>query len=412
MHWRVMMFAVAVAFLGASVAGQDHSDIESAIDALAATYTEGWNSGDAAACASTYTEDAYSIQITGERFDGRSAIEGNIQETLTRNGSSTIEIVRTSMHVVKPDLVVVDGTWTVSGSSAETRRRAASTRSSPRTRTGSGAFGRANQRSRRHRVSRASLDTDAELESYRERVRAGVFRRTTSGVAPGLVQANVVILPSALASDFRAFCERNPRPCPLLDETEPGEPVARSVAPSADLRTDVPLYRIYRDGELDAEMENILELWRDDLVGFLLGCSFTFESALVENGIPLRHQEEGKVVPMFITNRACEPSGAFTGPMVVSMRPIPVSREAEVRAITGEFPRAHGEPVHVGDPAELGIEDVDRPDFGESVRIGQGEVPAFWACGVTPQAVARNARPELLITHAPGHMLVTDARYS
>jgi len=242
----------------------------------------------------------------------------------------------------------------------------------------------------------------------RAEIRAGRFPGTTSGACPGYVQTNLVILPASLARDFRRFCERNPRPCPLVEQTAPGEVSPRESAPGADLRTDAPLYRIYRNGELEREVSEIDAFWRDDLVSFLLGCSFTFEAALSRAGIRLRHQEEGTVVPMYVTNRATVPAGSFEGPLVVSMRPVPAQRVDEVRKITARYPGSHGEPVHVGTPRALGIEDLSRPDYGDAVAIADDESPAFWACGVTPQAVARHARPELLITHAPGHMFVTD----
>jgi uncharacterized protein YcsI (UPF0317 family) len=246
-----------------------------------------------------------------------------------------------------------------------------------------------------------------ELARLRAEIRSGRFRRTTSGLCPGVVQANLVILPRDLASDFRLFCERNPRACPLLEETEPGEVSPRS-APSADLRTDAPLYRVYRDGALEAEVTDLTLFWRPDLVSFLLGCSFTFERSLVEAGISLRHQEQGTVVPMYVAGLPTEEAGIFSGPLVVSMRPIHESRIAEVRAICKRYPLAHGEPIHVGEPHALGITDLRRPDYGDAVTLREGELPVFWACGVTPQAVALQAKPEILLTHAPGHMFLTD----
>jgi uncharacterized protein YcsI (UPF0317 family) len=249
---------------------------------------------------------------------------------------------------------------------------------------------------------------DAELASLREAIRAGRFRETTSGCLPGRVQANLVILPVSLAADFRLFCERNPRPCPLLEETDPGDVSPRRTAPSADVRTDAPRYRIYERGRLAAEVGDISSYWRDDLVTFLLGCSFTFERALTEAGIPLRHQEQGKVVPMYVTSIATSPAGIFQGPLVVSMRPVPESLVATAVAVTERFPLAHGAPVSIGGAEALGIRELARPDFGEPVEIRDGDVPLFWACGVTPQAVALRAKPELLITHAPGHMFFTD----
>jgi uncharacterized protein YcsI (UPF0317 family) len=231
-------------------------------------------------------------------------------------------------------------------------------------------------------------------------------------MALGHVQANLVVVPRDLAFDFLLFCQRNPQPCPLLEVTDPGSPEPRGVAPGADLRTDLPRYRVWRYGVLVDEPTDLWDWWRDDLVSFLLGCSFTFENALMQAGLPLRHIEQGRNVPMYRTSMACRPAGAFHGPMVVSMRPLtPAHAEAATR-ICRRFPRAHGCPVHVGDPAAIGIADLGRPDFGEVVEVRAGEVPVFWACGVTPQAVAVEARPPLLLTHSPGHMFLTDLRDS
>lgn len=245
---------------------------------------------------------------------------------------------------------------------------------------------------------------------WRARIRSGEWDRPTAGLVPGYVQANVVILPERYALSFLQFCERNPKPCPLVDVTDPGDPTPRHAAPRSDLRTDVPRYRVYRYGELTEERTDIRDLWTSDLVGFLLGCSFTFEAALLRNGIPLRHLERGCNVPMYVTNRMCVPAGPFSGPLVVSMRPIPAPDVDRAVRITARYPLAHGSPVHVGDPARLGIADLARPDYGDPVPIQEGEVPVFWACGVTPQAVAQHARLPLLITHAPGHMFLTDLR--
>jgi len=243
---------------------------------------------------------------------------------------------------------------------------------------------------------------------WRAEIRAGHWRRPTAGLAAGYVQANLVVVPEAHAADFRLFCDRNPGPCPLLDVTAPGDPVPRVAAPDADLRTDVPLYRVYRDGELVEERPDLVGLWRDDLVAFLLGCSFTFEDALQDAGIPVRHLQRQSNVSVYITNRMCEPAGLFVGPMVVSMRPFAHADIARVTEITARYPFAHGAPLHAGDPAVLGILDLDHPDYGDAVPIEPGEVPVFWACGVTPQAVATRTRLPLMITHAPGHMFLTD----
>ena len=242
----------------------------------------------------------------------------------------------------------------------------------------------------------------------RERIRRGEWTGPTVGCSDGYVQANLVVLPQRLAGDFLLFCERNPGPCPLLEATRPGEFEPLDTAPGADLRTDVPRYRIYEGGSLQAEVTSLLSIWNEDLVAFLLGCSFTFDDLLVKAGIPVRHREEGRNVSMYVTSRACAPAGPFIGPLVVSMRPIPAGLVARATEITARLPLAHGAPVHVGDPQAIGIADLSRPDFGDSVTVAPGEVPVFWACGVTPQAVAMEAKPELMITHAPGHMFLTD----
>ena len=241
-------------------------------------------------------------------------------------------------------------------------------------------------------------------------IRQGQWRKPTAGLAPGYVQANLVLLPRELAYDFLLFAQRNPKPCPILEVTDTGLPEPRLTAPGADLRTDVPKYRIYRDGTFVQEGTDLLGVWTSDLVAFLLGCSFTFETGLLQAGIPVRHIEEGKNVSMFITSIPCMPAGAFSGPLVVTMRPIPASLVSRAVQISGRFPAAHGAPVHVGDPGALGIRDLGRPDFGDPVTIRPGEAPVFWACGVTPQAVAMQAKPPLMISHAPGHMFITDMR--
>jgi uncharacterized protein YcsI (UPF0317 family) len=217
-----------------------------------------------------------------------------------------------------------------------------------------------------------------------------------------------VIVPAPLAANFREFCARNPGPCPLLDETEPGSFEPKHVAPGADLRTDLPRYRIYTDGTLTAEVDSLVDAWRPDFVGFLLGCSFTFESALARAGIPLRHIELGRNIAMYRTNRPCQPAGPFHGPLVVSMRPVPLDRVPDAVRLTARLPRAHGAPVHIGDPAALGIADLARPDYGDPLPVRKGETPVFWACGVTPQAAAEAAQLPLLISHAPGYMFITD----
>jgi len=249
-----------------------------------------------------------------------------------------------------------------------------------------------------------------EPREVRQQIREGKWRQPTAGLAPGFVQANLVILPRDLAFDFLLFSQRNPKPCPVIEVTDVGSSEPKLSAPGADLRTDVPRYCVYRDGALASEVTDLRSVWRDDFVSFLLGCSFTFESALLQAGVPVRHIEEGRNVPMFITSIPCAPAGVFRGPLVVTMRPIPAPLVARAVQISGRYPGVHGAPVHLGDPATIGIRDLQAPDFGDAVTIRPGEVPVFWACGVTPQAVAMQAKPPLMLTHAPGHMFITDLR--
>lgn len=251
------------------------------------------------------------------------------------------------------------------------------------------------------------FSTPAEL---RRAIRSGEFTAPTAGLCPGFVQTNVVIVPQAFADEFAEFCRLNPQPCPLVCRTPPGswEPDA---APGADLRTDVPRYRLFRHGVAEtAEPTDVRDLWRDDFVGFLLGCSFTFEAGLVAAGLPVRHIDEGRNVPMFRTNRPCATAGRFAGPLVVSMRPYRPEQVDAVVAVTSRYPAMHGGPVHVGDPAALGIANIQQPDFGDAVTVRDGEVPVFWACGVTPQLALLAAKPEIAVTHSPGCMFVTDLR--
>ena len=249
--------------------------------------------------------------------------------------------------------------------------------------------------------------TPSEL---RELIRSREFAENTAGMAPGYVQANLAILPRDLAFDFLLFCQRNPKPCPLLEVVEAGSTEPRQTAPGADLRTDAPRYRIYEKGSLVDETLDISEHWRDDFVSFLLGCSFSFETAMERSGIPLRHLEAGTNVSMFITNLQTVPAGVFSGPMVVSMRPIPKDKLVRTVQVTSRFPGVHGAPIHIGDPGAIGIREIGSPDLGDPLEIRDGEVPVFWACGVTPQAVAMNSKPSLMITHSPGHMFITDLR--
>ena len=243
-------------------------------------------------------------------------------------------------------------------------------------------------------------------------IRAGEYGGATGGLASGFVQANLVVLPGEYAFDFLKFCVRNPRPCPILEVTEAGDPEPVVTAPGADLRTDVPAYRVYENGEPVEEPRSIEHLWEDDLVAFLLGCSFTFEAALLAAGLRVAHVEQGRNVPMYVTNRDCVPSGPFAGPMVVSMRPYRADELPLVVGVSGRYPSMHGAPVHIGDPEALGISDLSSPEFGDAIDIAEDQLPVFWACGVTPQAVAMKARPPMMITHSPGHMFVTDRLHS
>jgi uncharacterized protein YcsI (UPF0317 family) len=252
------------------------------------------------------------------------------------------------------------------------------------------------------------MHRSATVAEIRQAIRRGEHTGGTAALAPGHVQANLVVLPRQHAYDFLLFCQRNPRPCPVLEVTDPGDPEPIGVAPGADLRTDLPRYRVYRAGQPDEEVTDLWDPWREDLVAFLLGCSFTFDAALQAAGVPVRHLEAGTIVPMYRTTLACRPAGVFRGPLVVSMRPVPAALVARASTLTARHPLAHGGPVHVGAPAELGILDLDRPDWGDPVEIREGELPVFWACGVTPQAAVREVELPLAITHAPGHMFITD----
>ena len=239
-------------------------------------------------------------------------------------------------------------------------------------------------------------------------IRRGELLRPTCGLVPGYTQANLVVLPKEFAFDFLLFCQRNPKPCPVLEVLEPGSYQPVLTAPTADIRVDVALYRIYRDGKLISEERDITKYWNREMVSFLLGCSFTFETALIRAGISLRHIDEGKNVSMYVTNIQTTPAGMFFGPLVVSMRPIPLAKVVRSVQITSRFPMVHGAPVHIGDPERIGIADLARPDYGDPVEVKDDESPVFWACGVTPQAVALKSKPRLMITHSPGHMFITD----
>ncbi|SFS18458.1 Uncharacterized protein YcsI, UPF0317 family [Agrococcus baldri] len=257
-------------------------------------------------------------------------------------------------------------------------------------------------------AARASAAHIEQARAARASYRAG-SAAPTSGVAHGLVQANLIAVPADWAFETLLFAQRNPKPCPVLEVLEAGATESR-LAPGSDIRTDIPAYRIWRDGQLVEETTDASAAWEEhpDLVSFLIGCSFTFEAGLVDAGIPIRHRELGRNVPMYRTSTACAPAGRLHGELVVSMRPIPASLVADAVAISGRFPAVHGAPVHVGDPASLGIADLAHPDFGDAPELRDGEVPVFWACGVTPQAAIMASRPPFAVTHAPGHMFVTD----
>ena len=245
-------------------------------------------------------------------------------------------------------------------------------------------------------------------EQVRRACRSGEWTGQTSGLAPKFAQANLVVLPQEDAFDFLLFCQRNPKPCPLLEVTEPGSPIPLRLAPDADLRTDLPRYRVWRNGEMTDEPTSITTCWRDDLVSFLIGCSFMFEAALLDAGLPIRHIELQRNVPMFRTNIPCVRAGRFHGPLVVSMRPLRAADAIRAVEVTSQFPEVHGAPIHIGLPHQIGISDLQSPDFGDPVPVADDELPVFWACGVTPQAAVIAAQPEYVITHSPGCMFVTD----
>jgi uncharacterized protein YcsI (UPF0317 family) len=245
-------------------------------------------------------------------------------------------------------------------------------------------------------------------KEIRNLIRKGKWNKPTAGLAMGYAQANLVILPQKYAFDFLLFSQRNPKPCPLLEVLEPGEFRTKFLSLDADIRTDIPLYNIYRKGRLQNTIKEIKNFWKEDFVSFLLGCSFSFEEAMLRAKIPVRHIEENKNVPMFITHIPCKPAGVFHGPMVVTMRPIPSEQVTRAVQITSRYASVHGAPIHIGEPSAIGIKDLRKPDFGDPVTVKKGEIPVFWACGVTPQAVVMKARPDLCITHVPGHMFISD----
>lgn len=240
--------------------------------------------------------------------------------------------------------------------------------------------------------------------------RDGALDSPTPGLALGYVQANLVVLPYDLAFEFLLFCQRNPKPCPILDVTEVGDFEPKLIAPGADIRTDLPRYRIFRRGELVEEVTDIKSYWRSDLVAFLIGCSFSFENAMLNSELPVRHIAEGKNVPMYKTNIQCVSTSVFSSSLIVSMRPLPASKIVRAVEVTSRYYKAHGSPIHIGSPEAIGIEALEKPDYGDAVTIKNDEVAVFWACGVTTQAAILQAKPEFAMTHAPGHMFVSNLK--
>ncbi|KRL05778.1 putative hydro-lyase [Liquorilactobacillus oeni] len=244
----------------------------------------------------------------------------------------------------------------------------------------------------------------------RHLIRKGTYTKPTSGLAPGYTQANLVVLPKSLAYDFLLFTQRNPKPCPVLEVSDVGSRQLHQFAKDIDLANDFPRYRIYKKGILQQEVTSVAPFWRDDLVSFLIGCSFSFESELLAAGIEVRNITQGVNVPMFDTDIPLQSAGHFHGKMVVSMRPIPENQVVKAVKVTADMPRVHGAPIQIGNPEQIGIKDVFKPDYGDPVTINEGEVPVFWPCGVTPQNVIMASKPDFVITHDPGHMLVTDIK--
>lgn len=254
----------------------------------------------------------------------------------------------------------------------------------------------------------AGLDMSPSAVARRD-YRAGKYG-STAGVAPGYVQGNLVILPQEQAAAFHRFCQLNPKPCPIVGMSDPGNPAIPALGLDLDIRTDIPQYVVWKDGEAVDRPYDVKKYWRDDLVSFVIGCSFSFEEAMMAEDLPLRHIEQDTLVPMYRTNVPCKPAGPFAGPMVVSMRPLKPADAIRAVQITSRFPSVHGAPVHIGLPQSIGISDIAKPDYGDASRIDDDEIPVFWACGVTPQAVIAAARVPFAITHAPGVMLITDLK--
>jgi uncharacterized protein YcsI (UPF0317 family) len=255
------------------------------------------------------------------------------------------------------------------------------------------------------------MTTENAMSPYgiRQAIRHGDFTGNTSGMAQGFVQCNLAILPADWANDFLQFCQMNPKPCPIVGmSAKPGDFQLQALGQDVDIRTDIPKYRIFKDGQFVEEVTDISAQWQDDFVVFALGCSFSFEEALIADGLEVRNITEQVNVPMYRTNLACQTAGRFSGSMVVSMRPMKPADAIRAIQICSRFPSVHGAPVHFGDPEQIGIRDIHTPDYGDAVTIKEGEVPVFWACGVTPQVALEQAKPPVCITHSPGHMLITD----
>ncbi len=257
------------------------------------------------------------------------------------------------------------------------------------------------------------MDYSKSLPSeVRKLIREGKLSGQTSGMCDGYAQANLIILPRDLAYDFLLFAQRNPKSCPILEVGDVGSREIKRMANGADIATDLPKYRVWENGNLVGEYTDIEKFWRDDFVYFLIGCSFSFEGDLLSADVPVRHIEEGKNVPMYITNIDSDEAGFFKGKVVVSMRPMPADQVIKAVSITASMPRVHGAPIHIGDPLKIGIKDLSKPDFGDSVTVKDGEIPVFWCCGVTPQSAVMTAKPPIAITHSPGHMFITDIKNS
>ena len=246
----------------------------------------------------------------------------------------------------------------------------------------------------------------------RQLIREGKITTQTSGMCDGYAQGNLLVLPMAQAYDFLLFTQRNPKSCPVLEVGDVGSRLVKRMADGGDIAKDIPKYRVWENGILTGEYTDVSHLWQDDFVYFLIGCSFSFEGELLAANVPVRHIEEGKNVPMYLTNIETDPAGIFHGKTVVSMRPMPADQAIRATSITASMPRVHGAPIHIGDPAVIGISDINKPDFGDAVTIREGEIPVFWCCGVTPQSVVMSAKPPIAISHAPGHMFITDVKNS